>query len=336
MVPAHKRHKQAWFNDGWSPVGPTGSARLEKTSWRTRPCLRRGFEETRAAKTRRARAHRDPHRPDTLRAARRAGPDEQSTSKILGAPSSDAHRRASARGPHVPRPTCTSVVSEKGTPTADRRHHLSLLDLLGTYRIRSRHTESSRRTARHDQHDHPFQIRELRPPSPWCPATVAKTVTSSTTLLGMKLVELLQAAGRQQHFFLDMGNGVDGIAFFWFPDAPEGVRGESTAGPQRHDGDRHGEPHRVRRPGREDGRVPEKLKSKGVEVTQIINHSDSLDGGHQPNYDPATDEGDVFIRSMYFQDPNGTLLEFACWTRPFDESDVKHAPATAAGAPVNA
>ena len=32
---------------------------------------------------------------------------------------------------------------------------------------------------------------------------------------------------------------------------------------------------------------------------------------------------------MYFTDPNGTRLEFACWTKTFDESDVKHAPATA-------
>ena len=44
----------------------------------------------------------------------------------------------------------------------------------------------------------------------------------------MKLVKTLELpGGRGQHFFLDMGNGVDGIAFFWFPEAPEGVRGES-------------------------------------------------------------------------------------------------------------
>ena len=48
------------------------------------------------------------------------------------------------------------------------------------------------------------------------------------------------------------------------------------------------------------------------------------------------DNGDVFVRSMYFQDPNGTLLEFACSTHAFTDADVKHAPATAAGAPVNA
>jgi hypothetical protein len=38
----------------------------------------------------------------------------------------------------------------------------------------------------------------------------------------------------------------------------------------------------------------------------------------------------VFVRSLYFKDPNGTLLEFACWTTTFDDSDVRHAPATVA------
>ena len=39
---------------------------------------------------------------------------------------------------------------------------------------------------------------------------------------------------------------------------------------------------------------------------------------------------------MYFKDPNGTLLEFACWTKTFDESDVRHVAATADGVPVTA
>jgi hypothetical protein len=33
---------------------------------------------------------------------------------------------------------------------------------------------------------------------------------------------------------------------------------------------------------------------------------------------------------MYFRDPNGTMLEFACWTKTLDETDVRHAPARAA------
>src|SRR5512138_4009550 len=57
---------------------------------------------------------------------------------------------------------------------------------------------------------------------------MAETVAWYEDVLGMKLVKTLELPdGRGQHFFLDMGNGVDGIAFFWFPDAPEGTPGES-------------------------------------------------------------------------------------------------------------
>jgi catechol 2,3-dioxygenase-like lactoylglutathione lyase family enzyme len=158
---------------------------------------------------------------------------------------------------------------------------------------------------------------------------MAETVAWYEDILGMKLVKTLELpGGRGQHFFLDMGNGVDGIAFFYFPDAPKGVRGESlqnrfgvtAIGTMNHLAfDVAPEKFEEYR---------EKLIQKGVEVTMVINHCDSLDGGHKSDYDPATDDGDVFVRSIYFTDPNGTRLEFACWTKTFDESDVKHAPAT--------
>jgi catechol 2,3-dioxygenase-like lactoylglutathione lyase family enzyme len=113
-----------------------------------------------------------------------------------------------------------------------------------------------------------------------------------------------------------------------FPDAPEGVRGESlqnrvgvtATGSMNH--------LAFDVPAERFEEYRQKLIEKGVEVTQIVNHANSLDGGHKPEYDAATDAGDVFIRSMYFRDPNGTALEFACWTKVLDESDVVHAPAT--------
>jgi catechol 2,3-dioxygenase-like lactoylglutathione lyase family enzyme len=160
---------------------------------------------------------------------------------------------------------------------------------------------------------------------------MAETIAWYEDKLGMKLVKTLELpGGRGQHFFLDMGNGVDGVAFFWFPDAPEGVPGESlqnwggvtAIGSMNHVAfdvpAEHFEEYR------------QKLMDKGVRVTEIINHANSLEGGHRPEYDADTDDGDdVFIRSMYFKDPNGTTLEFACWTKALDESDVRHAPATA-------
>jgi hypothetical protein len=37
----------------------------------------------------------------------------------------------------------------------------------------------------------------------------------------------------------------------------------------------------------------------------------------------------VFVRSVYFQDPDGILLELAATTRAFTPADVAHTPATA-------
>ena len=175
---------------------------------------------------------------------------------------------------------------------------------------------------------------------------MAETVAWYDDVLGMKLVKTLELpGGHGQHFFLDMGNGIDGIAFFWFPEAPEGTPGESL-----HDAF---DDQMRRAPGGSGVTAigtmnhiafdvaPEKideylvkLRSKGVAVSEIINHANSLEGGHKPGYDPATNDGDVFVRSLYFRDPNGTLLEFACWTTTFDESDIRHAPANAQGVPV--
>lgn len=162
---------------------------------------------------------------------------------------------------------------------------------------------------------------------------MAETVAWYEDVLGMTLVKTLELpGGRGQHFFLDMGNGVDGIAFFWFPNAPEGVPRESinvdgltAIGTLNHiafdvPADKIDEYRR-------------KLREKGVLVTAITNHSNSLDGGHKPEYDPAADGGDVFVRSLYFKDPNGIVLEFACWTATFDESDIRHVAATAEGVP---
>jgi hypothetical protein len=44
----------------------------------------------------------------------------------------------------------------------------------------------------------------------------------------------------------------------------------------------------------------------------------------------------VFIRSVYFRDPDDISLELAAWTKVLDESDVGHAPATAAAAAASA
>ena len=37
----------------------------------------------------------------------------------------------------------------------------------------------------------------------------------------------------------------------------------------------------------------------------------------------------TFVRSIYFTDPDGIMLEFAAWTRELDENDVGVEPQTA-------
>jgi catechol 2,3-dioxygenase-like lactoylglutathione lyase family enzyme len=160
---------------------------------------------------------------------------------------------------------------------------------------------------------------------------MAETVAWYEDVLGMKLVKTLELPdGRGQHFFLDMGNGVDAVAFFWFPDAPDGVLGESVQG--RDGVSAIGSVNHIAFdvPASKMDEYRARLLAKGVRVTEILNHANSLDGGHKRDYDSSTDDGDVFIRSMYFRDPNGTMLEFAAWTKTLDESDVRHAPARAA------
>ena len=75
-----------------------------------------------------------------------------------------------------------------------------------------------------------------------------------------------------------------------------------------------------------------KLKDKGVRVSPVIDHDDS-EFGVARELHPG-----VFVRSFYFQDPDGILLEFACWRRAMGQpGDVRHEPKTAAdrtGVPV--
>lgn len=164
-----------------------------------------------------------------------------------------------------------------------------------------------------------------------------ETVRWYEDVLGFRLFKTQEMPGGGQHFFLEMGNGVDGIAFFWWPDAIEGTPGEAVSGAY------DDEMRRTGKGGTAIGTmnhiafdVPaemieeyrDKLRAKGVAVTEITNHANSLHGGHKADYDPSSDDGDVFVRSLYFKDPNGTLLEFACWTTSFDESDVAHRPKT--------
>ena len=158
---------------------------------------------------------------------------------------------------------------------------------------------------------------------------MARTVDFYTNVLGMPMIKTLEIPGGGQHFFFDCGNG-DSVAFFWFPDAPGHAPGIASAANLPGSGDistAHGSMNHVAFdvPPEKFDEYVERLSAKGVAVSPVVNHDDS------ERTIAAELHPGVFVRSVYFQDPDGIMLEFACWTREFGPEDVHHAPANAEG-----
>jgi catechol 2,3-dioxygenase-like lactoylglutathione lyase family enzyme len=149
-----------------------------------------------------------------------------------------------------------------------------------------------------------------------------RTVDFYCNVLGMPLVKTIDLPlGYGQHFFFDIGNG-DSLAFFWFADAPPAAPGVSS--PRGLPGSDDSMTSAVASmnhvafdvaPERFDEYVA-RLKAKGVEVSEVMNHDDSEYGVAKEMHDG------VFVRSVYFFDPDGVLLEFAAWTRELGPQDV--------------
>ena len=163
---------------------------------------------------------------------------------------------------------------------------------------------------------------------------MARTVDFYTNVLGFPLVKTVELpGGRGQHFFFDISNGAgQTLAFFWFPEAPESIAGVTHQGFM----DSPGGPvsaiatmnHVAFDVSPEDIEpLRERLKEAGVKVSPVVNHDDSEFGASREMH-PG-----VFVRSIYFRDPDDIQLEFAAWTKVFDESDVQHAPVSTAGVP---
>jgi catechol 2,3-dioxygenase-like lactoylglutathione lyase family enzyme len=157
---------------------------------------------------------------------------------------------------------------------------------------------------------------------------MARTVEFYTQILQMPLVKTIELpAGMGQHFFFDCGGG-DMLAFFWFPDAPDGIPGVSAP---------KGRPDQAELtsavgsmnhvafsvPADKIEEYRDRLIAAGVPCTEVANHDDS-EWGISEELHPG-----VFVRSVYFQDPDGILLEFACWTREMTPDDIRHQPARA-------
>lgn len=155
-----------------------------------------------------------------------------------------------------------------------------------------------------------------------------RTVDFYSNVLGMPLVKSLDLpGGLGQHFFFDAGNG-DCVAFFWFATAPDGVPGVSAPAAIPGFGDIVSAVGSMNHlafhvPAEKFDEYRKRLKDKGVRVGPVANHDDS------PLQVTAEVHEGTYVRSFYFRDPDGIVLEFACWTKEFTEIDTVTVPRTA-------
>jgi len=156
-----------------------------------------------------------------------------------------------------------------------------------------------------------------------------KTVDFYSGVLGMPLIKSLDLPGGiGQHFFFDAGNG-DCVAFFWFTNAADRVPGISSPNAIPGIGEITSSVSSMNHlafhvPAEKFDDYRQRLKDKGVRVGPVLNHDESA------TQVSLTVHPGVYVRSFYFQDPDGITLEFACWVKEFTEADTQAQPKTAA------
>ncbi len=154
---------------------------------------------------------------------------------------------------------------------------------------------------------------------------MARTVDFYQGVLGMPLVKTVELpAGMGQHFFFDCGGG-NQVAFFYFANGPGPAPGIASPKARPDTGETEtavGSMNHVAFsvPLEKIDGYRQALLDAGVECSEVWNHDDSEWGVSRELH-----EG-VFVRSVYFKDPDGTLLEFAAWTREMGPDDVAHSP----------
>ena len=152
-----------------------------------------------------------------------------------------------------------------------------------------------------------------------------QTVDFYTRVLEMPLFKTVQLPDGGQHFFFDCGGGAS-VAFFWWKDAPPAAPGIASVEhfpmkPKTAIGSMNHLAFDVEQDQLE--AMLARLKDAGVPHTPVVvNHDDSPQGVAAEMH-----EG-VFVRSVYFTDPNGIMMEFASTTREFGPDDIAHEPAS--------
>lgn len=174
-----------------------------------------------------------------------------------------------------------------------------------------------------------FELRGVNHIALVC-SDMARTVRFYRDVLGMPLVKTIELpGGLGQHFFFDMGND-DCLAFFWFAHSGPAQPGVSNAPTLPDRGDiatAHASMNHLAFdvPLERFEEYRQRLIDEGIEVSMILDHDDS-EYQVAPSFHPG-----VFVRSFYFRDPDGILLEFASWTREMgrpDDVDVLPVDAT--------
>ncbi|AKE91426.1 MULTISPECIES: VOC family protein [Rhodococcus] len=173
-----------------------------------------------------------------------------------------------------------------------------------------------------------FELRGINHLALVC-SDMKRTIDFYSGTLGMPLVKTVELpGGLGQHFFFDCGGG-NTLAFFWLEDAPDAAPGVAAPKGRPDEGELASAVGSMNHvafavPPELFGEYRARLQADGVEVSRVLNHDDSPSGVAKEVHDGT------FVRSFYFQDPDGVLLEFACWTREFTPEDVVHEPKTAA------
>ena len=166
---------------------------------------------------------------------------------------------------------------------------------------------------------------------------MARTVDFYTNTLGLRLTKGFYLEGYGQHFFFDMGNGSE-LAFFWFNDAESAQPG--VAAVKNIVGSRagnissaHGSMNHVafNVAAEQIDDYREQLVAKGVDCTPVVNHNDVVTGEESRVGKEASEK--TWIRSFYFLDPDGIMLEFCATMQP----GIEHAdlPVNAQGVKSN-
>ena len=137
-----------------------------------------------------------------------------------------------------------------------------------------------------------------------------KTREFYENVLGFKAVRCdlipVKEGGRIRHVFFDTGR--DQLMAFMEARGVEGIPAEYDTSISRGLGVPPAFYHFAFEAGSEAGldQKRQELKEKGVEVTEVVDHG--------------------WAKSIYFNDPNGLMLEYCCLTREFNEDDAKIQP----------